>query len=178
MNKRVKQILDHCDKWDAMVRKYGAYGMAKLIMKTPSYKAYIQKYPFDFSETWHTIRSTDDLADTLDGHTISVEEEVQSRLQFEELMAKLTPKEHIVFEGLLDGMTNSEIERIYHFNTNEAVRYMKHRVKRKYHAIRDETVNEYICKDCIWQWKQKSAVTCPKCDSRRILLTAKDLPID
>lgn len=177
MNKRVKQILDHCDKWDAMVRRYGAYGMAKLIMKTPAYRSYIQKYPFDFSETWHTIKSTDDLVN-IDSTSISVEDEVQSKLQFEQLLDDLTPKEREVFDGLLDGMTNSEIERIYHFNTNEAVRYHKHRVKRKYHAMRDETVNEYICKDCIWQWKQNSAVTCPKCDSRRILLTAKNLPID
>lgn len=174
MNKRVKQILDHCDKWDAMVRKYGAYGMAKLIMKTPSYKAYVQKYPFDHSETWHTIKSTDDLLGIGDG-AISVEDEVISRIQFDELIESLTPKEREVFDGLLDGMTNSEIERIYRFNTNNAVRWHKHQVKRKYYNLRDETINEYICKDCIWQWKQNSAVTCPKCDSRRILLTARDV---
>ncbi len=173
----VQDVLDNCDKWDAMVQKYGAYGMAKLIMKTASYRAYIQKWPFDFSETWQNIKSTDDIVDTLDDGTISVEDEVQSRLQFDELLNSLTPKEKEVFDGLLDGMNNNEIERIYHFNTNNAVRWHKHQVKKKYHNLRDETVNEYICKDCIWQWKQKSAVICPKCDSRRILLTARDVGI-
>ena len=175
MARSVEEVLAHCDKWDNMVKKYGAYGMAKLIMKSPSYRAYVQKWPFDFSETWQNIKSTDDLAETLDDGMISVEDEVLSRLQFDELLESLTPKEREVFDGLLDGMTNSEIERIYRFNTNNAVRWHKHQVKRKYYSLRDETTNEYICKDCIWQWKQNSAVTCPKCDSRRILLTAKNV---
>ena len=129
------------------------------------------KWPYDFTTK---VESLDDIDTEYNG--VSIEEEVSIRMELDELEKELTPRQKEVYEGLKSGMDNSEIESAFGFNTNNAVRWQKHQVKNKYYAIKTGKVNEYICKDCAWIWKQDGAIRCPKCESHLILLTRKDIP--
>lgn len=174
--KSVKKVLEHCDRWDNMYKRLGAYGVAKLMMKTKSYKDYCNKYPYDYVERWATVKQIDEMADFLPDDRMSVEEEVDAKLEYEKFVDGLTPRQNDVFQGLLSGMKNSEIEAGLGFNSNNTVRWYKHKIKHKYLETAYHTINEYICKECAWQWRASQATKCPQCNNKSILITRKNIP--
>lgn len=172
-----QQIAQVLDDFEAMVQRKGAYKVAEKMMKLESFRKFSQKYPYDNAQMWRDTVRVEDIADFLPDRAVSVEEEVSIRMEMEELEDSLTPRQDQVLNGLISGMSNTEIEAAFGFKTNNAVRWQKHQVKRKYLKLKGEKVNEYICKECAWQWKQKSALNCPKCDSRALLCTRKNVPV-
>ena len=149
-------------KWDKMLASFGKYGMAKKVLKTKSYRAYKQKWPFDDYEK--DVSLTDlELTDT---HSPSVEDIVATRMDIEKIKDSLSPRSLQVFELLLDGKTNPEIEEMLDFKTNGAVRWQKNQIKTEYHHVVDRVYNEYVCRTCANVYKDISPLECPKCGSR------------
>ena len=161
-----KKSMDLCDKWDRMYKKYGPINMSKKMMKTPSYRAYINKWPFDFR---YTIGDIDDI-DTV-SNSPSLEDEMNSKLDLETFENKLTDRQMDVWQGLKDGLNSSEIEQAYNFNTNGAVRWQKHQIKTALKNHKHKILHEYVCKSCAWIFKDSRELDCPKCGSRDLLDT-------
>lgn len=149
-------------KWDKMLKKYGIQGMAKRVMKTKSYRAYKQRWPFD---DYDPNVSLDDLI-VLDNSSPSVEDIVSTRLEIDKIRGSLSPKTQKVFDALLEGKSNPEIEKQLGFNSNEAVRWQKNQVKQEYYKTTGRKLNEYVCRDCAHIYKDISPLECPKCGSR------------
>lgn len=149
-------------KWDKMLASYGKYGMAKKVLKTKSYRAYKQKWPFDDYEK--DVSLTD--LEITDTQSPSVEDIVADRLDIEKIMEQLPPRSQEVFKQLLDGKTNPEIEKNLDFQTNGAVRWQKNQIKQVYHTVVDRVYNEYVCRTCANVYKDISPLECPKCGSR------------
>lgn len=156
----------HCDSWERMYKKYGPIRLAQKMMKTKAYRDYIRKWPFDYREP---VIPLDELE--LNGRSPSLEEQTDQTMEMEQLLESLTPHQRKVFELLEEGKTNSEIEKIMGFNTNSAVRFQKHAIKQKYHTLKGEELNEYVCKSCAFIYKDKTPLECPKCGSRDVLNT-------
>lgn len=174
---KIDRIIAHCNKWDNMYKRLGAYGVAKLMMKTKSWKEYASKYPFDYAESWTTVKQLDQLADFLPDDHLTVEDEIDAKLEYEQFVRDLTPRQKEVWDGLLSGMNNREIEAGLGFGSNNTVRWYKHKIKRKYLEMKYNTTKEWICKDCAWQWREDDAIRCPCCASRSVLCTKKDILI-
>ena len=79
------------EKWDKMLIQLGTYGMAKLVIKTPSWRAYDQKWPFDNMATWESNLDIEDFRER--AQQASVEDEVADRIMTQELIKNLTPKQ-------------------------------------------------------------------------------------
>lgn len=123
------------DKFNRLIEKYGYHGLAKKVMKLPSYRAYVQKWPFDFTTP---IESLEGIEDEVEQGGISVEDEVAARIDVQTLEAGLTPKQVAVYNLIIQGLKHAEIKDIEGFNTESAVRFHKHTIKKKYNQIKDE----------------------------------------
>jgi hypothetical protein len=174
--KSVNEVLAHCDKWDAMYKRLGAHGVAKIMIKTKSWRDYISKWPFDYIEQWSTVKQLDGLADFLADDHISIEDEMDAKLDYERFVASLSERQRKVWDGIVSGMNSREIEASHNFGSNNTVRWYKHKVKNKYLKMKFDTVNEYICKDCAWQWRSKESFVCERCNAKDILRTRKNIP--
>ena len=170
-------MYDHFDKWEQMYHKYGSYGLAKKMVKLKSWRDYVQKYPYDYIQSWSAVKQLDELADFLQDESISVEDIVSSKLDYENFVTTLTPKQAMVWEGLIAGMSIPEIEAGFGFGANATVRWHKHQIKNKYLQVAYGTINEYICKECAQQWHDTKQGRCPDCDSSQVLRTKKDIPV-
>jgi predicted Zn-ribbon and HTH transcriptional regulator len=160
-------------KWDEMHKRLGLYGMADLLIKTPSWRAYDQRWPFDNMATWD---SNSDIVDYREeAKQPSIEEEVGDRLLTEELIRNLSPRQKKIFEAIRDGQSSVEIEIEQGYNTNIAVRWHKHQIKKKYKSLKAdnyEKIFEFVCRDCgnVFEGK-KIESPCPSCDSKDTLFT-------
>lgn len=162
-------------KWDKMLASFGKYGMAKKVLKTKSYRAYKQRWPFDDYVADVSLRtqyaSDNSSVDGPDHDLIvsdapSVEQIVSDRLAIEKIRNSLPPRAQEVFDKLLLGKTNSEIQNELGFQTNGAVRWQKNQIKQVYHTVIDRVYNEYVCRTCANVYKDISPLECPKCGSR------------
>lgn len=174
--KSVEEVLAHCDRWDAMYKRLGAHGVAKIMVKTKSFKEYINRWPFDYTEVWETVKQLDGLADFLADETISIEDQIDAKLDYERFVDSLTEKQRKVWDGIVSGMNSHEIEASHNFGSNTTVRWYKHKVKNKYLKMKYDVVNEYICKECAWQWRSKESTNCERCNAKTILRTRKNIP--
>ncbi len=160
-------------KWDEMYNRLGLYELTDLLIKTPSWKAYDQRWPFDNMATWD---SNGDILDFKEeAQQVSVEDEVSDRLITEELIKSLSPRQKLIFEALRDGSNSVEIEQDQGYNTNNAVRWHKHQIKKKYNDLKEdkyEEVFEFVCKDCgnVFSGIQTES-PCPSCESKNTLFT-------
>ena len=107
---------------------------------------------------------------------ISIEDEINSKFEYEKFIETLTEKQQKVWKGLVSGLNSHEIEATHNFNNNNTVRWYKHKIKNKYLKNKYGYVTEYICKDCAWQWRSKESTCCNRCDSKSILVTRKNIP--
>lgn len=161
------------DKWDKMHKKYGLYGMADRIIKTPAWRAYDNRWPFDNMVTWE---SNGDILDFKEeAKQPSVEDEVADRLLTQELIDNLTPRQKLIFEAIRDGQSSVEVEISQGYKTNNAVRWHKHQIKKKYISLKEdnyEKIFEFVCRDCgnVFEGK-KIESPCPSCDSDDTLFT-------
>jgi len=172
----VEEVLAECDRWDAMYKRLGAHGVAKLMVKTKSWKDYIRKWPFDYTEQWTTVKQLEALSDYLPDEGISIEDAIDAKLDYERFVDSLTERQRKVWDGILAGMNSWEIEASHNFGSNTTVRWYKHKVKTKYLKMKYDVVNEYICKECAWQWRSKESNKCERCTSTNILRTRKNIP--
>lgn len=176
----VEEVLAQCDAWEAYVKKHGRFEVARRISKLPSYRAYVQKWPIDYTERWDTILSVEDMRDFLKDPAPPVEKEVSDRIDAQLLERRLTPKQKKIWSAYREGKDNNQIMDEQGFKTDNAVRWHKHQIKRAYaevKATKFETLYEYICKDCVnlWTETQKGQYYCPRCDSGFTLYTGEVL---
>jgi rubrerythrin len=73
-------------------------------------------------------------------------------------------------------MNNREIEAGMGFSNNNTVRWYKHKIKSKYLQMKYNTTNEWICKECAYQWRSPERQNCPQCNNKSILKTKKNIP--
>lgn len=156
-------------KWEEMRKRLGDYGMAELVTKTKSWREYDNKWPFDMMATWQNNLDITDPALQIQSNQASIEEEVADRLDTERLIAELSPRAKKVFEALRDGATSVQIEYEQGYNTNNAVRWHKHQIKKKYIEIKNEQYKlcfEFVCRDCglVFDGQEVDSI-CPSCDS-------------
>lgn len=161
------------DIWQRMNAKLGDYGMADLMSKTKSYQAYDRRYPFDTMINRNDVLDITDPLLQIQSDQASVEEEVADRLDTERLVAELSPRQRAIFDALRDGATSIEIEVEQGYNTNNAVRWHKHQIKKKYTTIKaDKWVQkfEFVCRDCgnIFDGDEIESI-CTSCDSKDTL---------
>lgn len=157
--------------WDEMNRRLGDYKMAELVSKTKSYKAYDQRWPFDNMAKWGDNVGLEDLKNEAQGAT--VEEEVADRMDTEKLINSLTPRQKKIFDALREGLNSVEIEISQGYNTNNAVRWHKHQIKKKYNSIKADRYElrfEHACRTCgnIFETLNLKDVVC-ECESKDIL---------
>lgn len=139
------------DKWESMRNKYGDYKMAELLSKTPSWRAYDQRWPFDNMVNWQNVLDITDPLLQIQSDQASVLDEAAEKLDTEKLIANLTPRQKKIFDALYDGASSVEIEITQGYNTNNAVRWHKHQIKKKYEAIKADRYEkrfEFVCREC------------------------------
>lgn len=159
--------------WEDMNSRLGDFGIADVMAKTDSYKAYDTRYPFDTMLKWEDNIDLSDPTIQIQAVQISVEDEVSDRLEIERLVANLTPKQKLIFEALRDGENSVQIEIEQGYNTNNAVRWHKHQIKKKYNSIladKYEQCFEFVCRECgnIFDGQEIESI-CPSCDSKDTL---------
>lgn len=160
-------------RWDEMQAKYGIYKMAALIAKTEAYKAYDMRYPFDNMINWANVLDITAPLLQIQSNQVSVEEEAASAYDTERLIAELSPRQRKIFEALRNGDTSVEIEIEQGYNTNNAVRWHKHQIKKKYESIKADKYEikfEFVCRDCgnIFNGEEIES-NCTQCDSKNTL---------
>ena len=161
------------EKWDSMLAKYGSYKMAEMVTKTKSWRLYDQKWPFDNMINWaHVLDITDPLLQ-IQAEQASVEDEAAERLDTEALVANLTPRQKKIFDALYNGQSSVEIEISQGYNTNNAVRWHKHQIKKKYEAIKADKWEqhfEFVCRECGNVFDSLELDShCPACDNSDVL---------
>ena len=161
------------EKWDKMLIQLGTYGMAKLVIKTPSWRAYDQRWPFDNMATWDNNLDIQDYKEQAE--QVSVEDEVADRIMTQELIKNLTPKQKKIFEAIREGQDSVEIEKSQGYKTNNAVRWHKHQIKRKYTALKADSYEKrfgFVCRDCgnVFSGLEIES-PCTSCDSKDTLFT-------
>lgn len=125
-----------CDRWEAFVKKHGLYGTAKKMIRTKAYRAYAQKYSFDHSQTWDEMAGTeDDLRNVPDSQPDLVEQ-TDIRIREQKLVDSLSDGQKAIWELYREGKTPAEIKDILGYNTTEAIRWQKHKIKEKWVMIR------------------------------------------
>lgn len=137
------------EKWDKMHKRLGDDGLAALMMTTKAYRAYDQRWPFDNMARWSENTGLENIK--LISSAPSVEEEVADRLDYEKLVNELTPRQKLIYEALRDGQDSVEIEVTQGYNSNGAVRWHKHQIKKKVNQIRNDEYDikfEFVCRDC------------------------------
>lgn len=136
-------------KWDEINKELGDFGMAELVSKTKSYRAYDQRWPFDNMAKWGDNLPLEDLKK--ESQSASVEDEVADRMDTQKLIESLTPRQKKIFDALREGLNSVEIEVSQGYNTNNAVRWHKHQIKKKYNSIKADRYEkrfEYVCREC------------------------------
>lgn len=119
-----------------MMRKYGTYGVAKKMVRTKAWRAYAQKYSFDYAQIWE---DTDDRAlDTIQDDGPDMVELADIRIKRQRLVDSLSAKQKAIWDLYEQGKTPAEIKDILGYNTTEAIRWQKHKIKQIWIMVRDE----------------------------------------
>ena len=168
-----ERIIAHCDAWDAMYKKLGIYQMANKINKSRAYRIYKSRWPHD-KETKMVIQSMPEDIE-IAWNAPSPEEEAQDSYNTQILIDNLTPKQKKIFEALRDGKNSVEIENEQGYNTNNAIRWHKHQIKKKLYAIKHDKYAQligYVCRDCgvVFEIDVTAEQVC-RCGSTDILKT-------
>lgn len=125
-----------CDRWEAMIRKYGTYGVAKKMVRTKGWRAYEQKYSFDHAQTWDD--TSDEALANLQDAGPDIVELADIRFRRDRLVDSLSAKQKAIWELYEQGKNPAEIKDILGYNTTEAIRWQKHKIKQKWVMVRDE----------------------------------------
>lgn len=125
-----------CDRWEAMMRKHGTYGVAKKMVRTKAWRAYEQKYSFDHAQTW--ADTNDEALANLQDVGPDIVELADIRIRRDRLVDSLSAKQKAIWELYEQGKNPAEIKDILGYNTTEAVRWQKHKIKQKWVMVRDE----------------------------------------
>lgn len=127
---------EDCDRWEAFYKKHGLYGTAKKMMRTKSWRSYAQKNSFDYSLTWDELAGTEDHLRTVPSDEPDLIEQTDIRLREQRLVDSLSEGQKAIWELYKDGKTPAEIKDILGYNTTEAIRWQKHKIKEKWMMIR------------------------------------------
>lgn len=127
-----------CDRWEKMVAKHGMYGVAKKMMKTKAYRAYEQKYSFDYSQTWDEMTGSEEQLGMIPDSSPDIVELVDIRMRRQKLVDSLSAKQKAIWDMYEDGRTPAEIKEKLGYNTTEAIRWQKHNIKKKWLEVRGE----------------------------------------
>lgn len=127
-----------CDRWEAMIKKYGSHGVANKMVRTKAWRAYEQKYSFDYTQTWDdTVGSDEQLASIPTGGP-DIVELADIRMRRDRLVDSLSVKQRAIWDLYEEGKTPAEIKDILGYNTTEAIRWQKHKIKQKWIMVRNE----------------------------------------
>ena len=121
-----------------MVAKHGMYGVAKKMMKTKAYRAYEQKYSFDYSQTWDEMTGSEEQLGMIPDSSPDIVELVDIRMRRQKLVDSLSAKQKAIWDMYEDGRTPAEIKEKLGYNTTEAIRWQKHNIKKKWLEVRGE----------------------------------------
>lgn len=169
-----EKVLQHCDKWDEIVKKDGMYGVAKRIVKSRAYRIYKSRWPYD-KETQIPIYSMpEELELAMD--IPSPEEEAADAYDTEILFKNISPRQQVILKALREGKTSLEIKEEHGYNTDNAVRWHKHQVKKVMTAIKADSYihyTEYVCRDCGTVFETENSIYCPTCGSDNLLKTGQ-----
>ena len=124
--------------WLGMINKYGPNGVAQKMVKLPSFRKYVQRYPYDLTSAQYDPLEGEDGYITIEAKQPSVEEDVGTRIEFEKAIDSLSAKTKKVWELLEQGKTHKEIVEILGLNTENASRWHKHQIKRALQSYLDE----------------------------------------
>lgn len=125
---------EDCDRWEAMIKKYGMHGVAKKMMKLPSYRAYEQRYSFDYSQTWDD--TSDEGLANIPSPGPDLVELVDIRIKRQKLIDSLSERQKAIWDLYEEGKSPAEIKEILGYNTTEAIRWQKHKIKEKWMMVR------------------------------------------
>lgn len=117
---------DTMRKWETMYKKYGPLGLASKMVKTPAYRAYVQKWPFDYTKP---ILGEDAYLDR-DSGAVDIVDEVDTRIRYKEFLSLLSPRQLDIWLLYADGKRSYEIMDILGYKTTGAVRWHKHEIKK------------------------------------------------
>lgn len=127
-----------CDKWERMIAKYGVYGVAQKMVKTPGWRAYVQRWPFDYIQTRESTIGSDEAFETLADYGPDIVEQVDMRIKRERFIDSLSERQYKIWELYEQGKNPAEIKEILGYNTTNAIRWHKNQIKTKWVIVRDE----------------------------------------
>ena len=121
-----------CDRWEAMIAKRGAYGVAKKMVKTKAWRDYVQKWPFDYIQTRDSTVGSDEVFDTLADDSVSLVHEIDIKMRYGNFVDSLSSRELQIWRLYEEGKNPAEIMDTLGYNTTNAVRWHKHNIKKKW----------------------------------------------
>lgn len=118
--------------FDSLRKKYGDHALEKKLLRLPSVRKFYQRYSIEDAATRVDI---DELYSHDDG-SLHMEDQVAARLELEQLEASLTPRQLRIFTLYKQGKVPREIKELEGYNTENAIRYQKFLIKKKYEMNR------------------------------------------
>jgi len=129
---------EDCTRWENMVNRMGMHAVAKKMVRTKGWRAYAQRYSFDHAQTWDDMQGSDTEFRTLADTGPDIEELADIRMKRDKLVDSLSAKQKAIWDLYEQGKNPAEIKDILGYNTTEAIRWQKHKIKQKWIMVRDE----------------------------------------
>lgn len=132
MNCLELELLLEQDIIESMIEDLGYDGLAKIVNKLPSFKAFMSAFPLD---KWDKIYSLDRILE--DGQTVPDHNERPDELVIgadivEQYRASLTPRQNLIINLTMEGYTQPEIAVKLGLDNTQIIRYQKHQAKLKW----------------------------------------------
>ena len=118
--------------FDALRKKYGDHALEKKLLRLPSVRKFYQKYSIEDAASRVDI---DQLFSQDDG-SMKLEDQIAAKIEMEELEASLTQRQLRIFKLYKEGKVPREIKELEGYNTENAIRYQKFLIKKKYEQNR------------------------------------------
>ena len=123
------------DIYDSLLAEHGAYKLAKMIDRLPSYKVFNGKYPRDKYGEMVSLDTMIENGTAPASEDDSLSDLVQSVQLLAEYRLMLTPRQKLIVQWLSEGYSQPEIaEWLGHRDTN-IVRYQKYIAKAKWQKL-------------------------------------------
>lgn len=126
---RQDKVIAH---FDALRRKYGDHSLEKKLLRLPSVRKFYQRYSIEDAAARVSI---DDLFSQDDG-SLKLEDQIAAKMEMEALEGSLTPRQLKIFKLYKQGKNPREIKELEGYNTENAIRYQKFLIKKKYEQLR------------------------------------------
>lgn len=129
-----------------LLSEMGDHYVEKRLSKSAAFRAYRQRYPYDFKETYASLDTMMDGGYEQEDMGISVEDAYKADESVREFRAEMTEAQRSMAEAYSLGFKTTEIYKSYGYEDTGGLRYHKLQMKRRLKQLRYEqaSVDESI----------------------------------